>query len=701
VGLTDSVELRRLRGFEQHGATLLSRNAAHVVGDCPFCDHPSHFYVNIKTLLWDCKHCLKAGDFARFLDLCSERYRTALTDALAATLAKDRGITPKTLRSWGVGWADIFYTIPLSGNSRRLTTGLQRYYLSEHRLLETTGGKLSFIVPEMVYGSDTLWVCEGAWDGMALWEALEALNLREDVVASPGAGTFPGDLERFYGKDVVFVYDNDTAGIVGSKRAAAKVSNVARSVKFMQWPRGIPEGYDIRDLYKAYQRDAKRVYHDIRKALVDQPPQSASEIAADAPVVSELPTLSGSGMGAEEALENYRRWLEMPADGEYLDVLFGTCFGNRLPDDPLWMFLVAAPGGMKSELLMSIAMAPRIRTMTSLTPHALISGSIGPQGSDPSLIPQLNGRVLSIKDFTAILSLNSIARDEIFATLRDAYDGQTEKSYGTGVVRRYNSRFGIIAGVTPAIETLSSANQSLGERFLKYRLRGGWTTTSSQEAIRRALQNLADSVRMRSELSETGKAVLDRDVTPSDAPTVTPDVIEKITQLAQWVAMLRGVVYRERYTQTVQYKPTIEVGTRLAKQLCKLAFGISIFHRESVVTERTYLTLAHVAQDTVPDRVEEVIRHLYTHFDDGYTSTATLASKSRLPDETVRYLLQDLTLLRVVIKEKGRLSGWALAPRVHRLMTSLKLYREALGWAGVAKKKQPATRRLTRRAPNV
>ena len=86
------------------------------------------------------------------------------------------------------------------------------------------------------------------------------------------------------------------------------------------------------------------------------------------------------------------------------------------------------------------------------------------------------GKVLFIKDFTAILNLHRDALQQILGDFRDAYDGEMAKAFGSQAgTRSFRSRFGIVAAVTPAIDKFATTNQQLGERFLTIRLSGSGT----------------------------------------------------------------------------------------------------------------------------------------------------------------------------------------------------------------------------------
>src|SRR5262249_23758004 len=143
----------------------------------------------------------------------------------------------------------------------------------------------------------------------------------------------------------------------------------------------------------------------------------------------------------------YCRHLHLP-EPDVVDVTLAVPAGNKLlKTDSLWLFLKGPPGSGKTEMMNALKGLPEWAMLVSnLTPAALISGFGDPtkDRTGQSLLPQLDGKTLIVKDFTTILSMNPTARDEIFGILRDAYDGHASKNFGTGR-REYDSRFNLLA----------------------------------------------------------------------------------------------------------------------------------------------------------------------------------------------------------------------------------------------------------------
>jgi hypothetical protein len=131
-----------------------------------------------------------------------------------------------------------------------------------------------------------IFICEGIWDGMALWELLgkvkqsngslvptsntsKSLLAEANVVAVPGAKTFFEDWATlFAGKTVNLMYDSDiphkiegtnkvseVGGFVGMQRVARLLS-VAKEppsqINYLCWGKdgynpSLPSGFDVRD----------------------------------------------------------------------------------------------------------------------------------------------------------------------------------------------------------------------------------------------------------------------------------------------------------------------------------------------------------------------------------------------------------------------------------------------------------------------
>lgn len=688
--------------FEQLGFVAQQESGTQVIGECAFCNGSEKMYINRNNLLWDCKSCGRDGNLEGFLEQITTSLRNRATNKTLKKLADDRGLSITTLKAWGVGWSGAFFSIPMRGNVRGRIVNVKRCRIGG-RGLTTVGCKLNMLRASQLYDSDTVWLCEGEWDAMSMWELLHSCGIEQDVYAMPGANTFPQDCTAlFEGKRVNVVYDNDEPGKKGTVRVFKRLTGVAKDLRFVHWPAGTPADFDLRDYYTQNGGSAATLLN-VENMLMHAP---TGDIDTDKEAQAVLESqkmygpvqYTGAGMPADAVYAAFQKWLVLP-DTEVLDILFGTVFANRISGEPLWLLLVAPPGGTKTALIRTLAGAPGIVEASSLTRASLISGFNGPGGKDPSLIPKLNGRVLVIKDFTTILSKDSTEKEEIFGILRDAYDGYCEKHLGNGVHRKYHSKFGIIAGVTPAIEKEGAQGTMLGERFIRCRLTRTSTRDSREhEIILRAIRSLGRDDIMDTELRAAAAACIDVDTANRPLADLPPEIEQRIVELATWISHLRGVVPRDQYTGVVHYTPMTEHPTRLAKQLTKLAYGISVFKNHDVVQECTFQALCRVAVGTIPDRVERVASAIFLHsrrkkHSSAFTITA-LVNITDFPRKTIQYVLEDMELLGMVVREGA---SWKLSLHMYTTIEGIGIY--AKEKAEMQSKQRNTVHAIPRRKP--
>jgi len=659
-----------IEAFYQHGFTKTGSITGHIVGDCPFCGEPKMF-INEKSHNWDCKKCMREGGFIGFLEQISKHCQDNFRGNVAVALRKKRGLRLSTFREFGVGYNEVTgkYTLPINNV---LSGRLQDLRMYSNKLLSTKTCKVGMLGwDKLVEDSDVIWLCEGEWDGMAMWEILSLIDEKATVLAVPGSGTLKTEwLSLFQNKQVRVVYDNDSAGFAGAKKVYKKLGVIVNDIRFVHWPDKYAKGFDLRDLYLK-SGDANKTYKTLLSFLRDVPyglNEEDEEISTKVKVTS----FEGEGLAHKEIYNAYRSFLHMP-NTDILDVVFGTIIANRLEGDPLWLFVVAPSGGMKSEVLMSLSQCPNIMTTTSLTPHSLVSGAnFG--GGDPSLIPILNGKILIIKDFTTILNSNAAARDETFGILRDAYDGKTEKRFGNGVFRSYESKFGIIAGVTPAVELFTDNQTALGERFLRFNIDIADSISEREVYLLRALSNTTKETQARQELLSAAKKALSYNFNTDIH--ISENVARKVVGIAQWTATMRGTINRDKFTKEITHKPFMELGTRLAKQYVKLAMGIAMFKRKEAIDDEELNIIRTMAKSTVPSKQESLIQSIMVNDPEGAYTNGDISEMLSLPTITSQRVAENLAMLGVLKKVKisPMKYEWVLTNEYYDLMERSGIY---------------------------
>ncbi len=370
-----------------------------------------------------------------------------------------------------------------------------------------------------------------------------------------------------------------------------------------------------------------------------------------------------------EYIAKTTEWLYIK-DIEALDILMASAISVRFPGDPIWLFVIAPPGGTKTELIRAF-IGQHVYTLSSFTPQTFISGLKSKNGID--LLPKLNKKVLIIKDFTSILSKKAEDQAAIFADLREAYDGYLEKSFGSGVVKKsYQSHFGLIAAVTGAIDMYRVVHSALGERFLKIRLQ-----SDAEAAISKAGEMAGKEEKMRKILSGVTEKCLSyyiRRIAEFSSPAIEDPIRKKIESLGNLTAILRSEVARDRMHK-VLYKPEIEIGTRLTKQLLKMGQALAVFYEHDSVGNNEYQRLLRVAFDTIPRQRMPIVSAMIGMEE---LSTKGIADKANMPTDTAREFLEDLWMLGIIERLGKEQFKWKLAKKTQELLTKSELLKKDL-----------------------
>jgi predicted transcriptional regulator len=354
--------------------------------------------------------------------------------------------------------------------------------------------------------------------------------------------------------------------------------------------------------------------------------------------------------------ETAGRWLLFPDGGLAVEVLLAAVIANRLDGDPFWLFLVNPPGGAKTELIRGLSAVPEIYPLSSLTPRTLVSGLEAKAGREPSLLPKLNGKILTLKDFTTVLTMRREDRAEILSQLREIYDGHYRKDFGTGKSLNWTGKVGLIAGVTEVIDTYYSVNQVLGERFLLFRL-------GSQDGLlvaKKAIENQGHEKEMRQAIQEVLTAFLSQ-IDLTTMPTLPDPILEKLIHLATFCVTARSGVLRDSSGE-IDYIPGPEGPARLAKQLVLFCKALVMVHGSAIVGEEEYRVAYRLAWDTIPGQKRRLLEILSQ--DNLGRSIRQIAKMTGYSYATARRYLQELGAMGLLVETgEGQAAVWQMSEK--------------------------------------
>jgi hypothetical protein len=340
---------------------------------------------------------------------------------------------------------------------------------------------------------------------------------------------------------------------------------------------------------------------------------------------------------------------------QILDVIVATYIANRFLADPVWIIVIGPPSSAKTEILRAFEGHKNAKFISNLTPSTLASGIIPKAGRiDPSLLPQLNGKLVVLKDFTTVLSMRSEQQAEILAQLRETYDGQYSKIFGNGKEINWRGRFGLLAACTPVYDKHYSVIGSMGERFLIYRndhVDGGLTGVHAQKLV-------GQEETMRKEIREAIHKFIDQ-FEHIDGFSLEKDetVNTKIVCLACFVAVGRCAVDRDRYTQALQYYPMPEGTPRLVKQFMQIGAGIALANGRNLIDEEIYEILKKIGRDLLSSQRLRILEFLWREgaleLNGVWKETAVIADAVNLPGSTAKMTLEDLMVVGALKRQRG------------------------------------------------
>lgn len=528
----------QLRAFRFHGATDVQwRDGKKAWGLCPLCqDDKRKFSVNLSTSQWGCYQCKAEGgnalDFVRLLWDVSDK--ATRNDQLNA-LAKDRGLQfPETPGHWGVAVSATTgeWLLPCYGPDGKLHTLYEARKQATGWLVRATPGLWPDGNAAGVFGAGLhdpkkpeCWVTEGAWDGMALWEALKTHRLNPDgtvsptgnqdasmaarinVLAVPGCHTLNRSwLPFFSGKRVVLLYDNDhpkhacgrcgkkwsrhtypdacpacqgllgepfldAVGLAGMRSAAAKLSAAQDPPSELAWLQWGPEGwdperksgYDVRDLLTEDGEMPLKLGH-LLGMVKPVPPEWLAAVRTSDGVVKPA-TVQPVECGSWQKLVNaWRKALQWRQDLEdCLAVAVAMAVSTIQVGDQLFVTLVADAGSAKTRLCEAMLVSRYCYALEHLT--GFHSGWKDGSGKDFSLLARINGLLLITAEADVLLSSPNFT--QIMSQQRRIFDGSSGASYkNMAEDQRYTGlRTPWLMAGTPAL--LDTDQSRLGDRFLR------------------------------------------------------------------------------------------------------------------------------------------------------------------------------------------------------------------------------------------
>jgi hypothetical protein len=335
----------------------------------------------------------------------------------------------------------------------------------------------------------------------------------------------------------------------------------------------------------------------------------------------------------------FKKWLGDEYDLDAASAAIAAAASERLPGDPLWLLIVAGPGGAKTETVQALAGAGAHVTSTIASEGALLSATPRRERNKKAtggLLRKIGDRgVLVIKDVTSILSADRNTRASVLAAIREIYDGRWERNVGTdgGATLTWVGRIVIVGAVTTAWDAAHSVVATMGDRFVLLRPR---TSTGRKKAGLGAIRNTGTELAMRRELAAVVGGVVGQMNTTGHQ--LSDNEIDRLLKAADIVTMARSAVERD-YRGDIVFAHDPEMPTRFAKQLVQLLRGAVAIGMTPADGMRLAL---RCARDTIPPLRRDILLDLANNLQSTVRDVRKRISK---PRNTVRRELECLHAL--------------------------------------------------------
>lgn len=695
-----------LRCFEFHGVDLKETGTLNeYLGECPFCAKPK-FYTNEEGL-WDCKACGRAGNPVLFIRAIWEESYKATSDY--SELAKDRCLlSAETPLMWDVAksistgeWIAPLYNIEMKvvnvcqwiavkGNSG----GLRR------ALLPTPGFSYGGLFMPLSKSKQCkiVYIAEGIWDAMAIWEVLNNQDRLDlvSVISMPSAHVFnPSMYPLLADKDLYFFCHNDypkpvSASYDGVMRLLPKIyaAGSPKSARYLSWGDGghtaeLKDGYDTRDALKEYDN------FDDRAAILREIIDSRMKLAPEEWTIVKFSTRASKCESWEELLGYWQEAMEFTSDlRSALVAMLAVAASTSQSGNQLFLQVIANAGSGKTQLCDAMLTSRTCKPLEHLT--GFLSGTRG-AGKEYSFISRSNHCTLITAEGDLIVTNPSF--HQLMGQVRRIFDGVIGATYknSTEDKRFIGLRTPWIMAGTPS-RMLNSDQSRFGDRFLRVII-GNPNEDVRTAILKRVGQTALNSVAVRSNCQpdstvdakmsiayrKTGgyvdylREVAEERLKAVKEETDESYMIEKCCDLADFTALMRS--RPEPTDRHDEAGAGTELPTRLLHQFVRLACCIAVVLNKEYVDDECLSLVRKVAIDTAFGRTLELARLLYESPKGSASVDALHASIGQsLTNERVGQLVRFMCKIEIVKPAGKNREGdrmWKLTDRARELYSKV------------------------------
>lgn len=703
----------------------LSVKDSQANGDCPFCGKEGKFTVSVENGLWRCFTCGEGnenggGNALMFLRLLHALGTEQSDEEFLDAVAKDRGLCNRaTVKMWGIvrnplpphNWLVPGYNVDgkLHQLYRQADIEGHRRYIPTPGIWPKGRSHALHLPLDRNPTNPIVYICEGPWDGMALWEVAHGSTSECQIIAVPGCNVWQDAWTQLCdGKQVVLLFDSDyprqvgsktfRAGYDGMRRVAKRLSGRAAAVKWLRWgPDGFdpnkPDGWDLRDALSG-SLSARRVIMNglMTTQLADAPPEWFT--VAGTPGHTNGANSRGiepqdcnKWSTCESAWKEAMRWRDTLSDA--LTVLLAVCASTNQAGNQLFVDLVGSAGSGKTTICEGLLVSHHCHHLEHLT--GFHSGFKKPDDNtkDCSLIARVNGKTMITPEFDLMRTSPRYA--ELMGQVRRIFDGKSGATY------KNSDEDTLYVGLrTPWIRAgtfamMDTDQSQLGDRFLRFIIEDP-SETEKRNILYSALRS--ERTALMDQANGTAGSIVDHNTRVAYALTggyvdwlranvedalalidVPADCEDRCIDLAELAADLRARPNEDKHKKENHDRK--ELPTRLARQNIRLAMHVAVVLNKRKLDAEVLRIVRKVALDTSYGHSLNIVKWLVGRNhklpSKSYQSTGGLGTKvlSQWLNMPLDRLENYLTFLRRIdvlqMRTKHGSNMWLLTDRMYDL----------------------------------
>ena len=344
-------------------------------------------------------------------------------------------------------------------------------------------------------------------------------------------------------------------------------------------------------------------------------------------------------------------------DTDLIDAVIAAGIANRMKfGDPVWLIVIGASSGGKSQILRPIAVSDVnfVHRIDDLTENTFLSGAKSKAGEENSLLIRMGTHgIIVISDLTVLMSKGGEARATILSQFRMIYDGEMIKHSGSSAKPiEWKGYMGIVAGSTPSIYSSFEEVSDMGERFVYYRMKEFDASKATHLALSRGKYGRELDEELAKLYGDYTRAVVKMQKQNPDFE-LSESVKLRIIEVASFAERVRTTAHMDFKGEVIVRIPTPAFPMRVALQLMSIAKGLATMRkyegREDMSLDESDLRIIDwVGWSLANEEKRACLRILASVAFDGSLNTATVADKIGLDTRIIGLVLQNLSAVGVL-----------------------------------------------------